>query len=506
MKIGIVADDLTGAADSAAPFAALGWHATVQWLPDRRRPTPGAAQIPPPCDPPESSVHIPSSGAARAISTGVRDLPETDADEVRRRVGDALRALGAGALDVVYKKIDSTLRGHLRLELDAVRAALPGRLAIVCPAFPANGRTVRDGVLHVHGEPRGSVREAFEMVGDPHATEMSLPEIRGGPERVAKQLRALHAAGAHALFCDAETDADLAAIAAALLQMPDLVLPVGSAGLAAAIAGAAESHAPRDAGRQTDPTDGTEATRGGMPIAPTLRAALRELAERPVLVVVGSRHAASRGQAERLAAWAGVAPITMVACDRPEELVASLGQEGQDWHELGTLPGVAAESLGRDEQDLQDGEDGIAGGTEGSGRRGAEEASGVAAVKVCADAAGAIARRFAAGNRIVLVVTPDEDHAGFAGPAAALELRLSAIPAAFGLIVTGGHTAQRLIAGMPGWHGIQLVGEREPGIVVGRMLASGAAAQLHGRPIVLKAGGFGEFDTLVRCVAGGVTG
>src|SRR3954452_16977764 len=50
----------------------------------------------------------------------------------------------------VFKKIDSLLRGNVAAELAELRDA------VVAPALPVEGRTVRGGVLHVDGVPRAT--------------------------------------------------------------------------------------------------------------------------------------------------------------------------------------------------------------------------------------------------------------------------------------------------------------------------------------------------------------
>ena len=57
----------------------------------------------------------------------------------------------------VFKKIDSTLRGHVAVETAAAARAVEATGMLVCPAFPAMGRTVVDGTLCVEGEPLARV-------------------------------------------------------------------------------------------------------------------------------------------------------------------------------------------------------------------------------------------------------------------------------------------------------------------------------------------------------------
>jgi D-threonate/D-erythronate kinase len=143
---GIVADDLTGALDAALPFAERGYRAGVRL--DRK-----------------ASLTL----DVMAFSTDSRaDAADVAADKVRDAIFD-LKTLGARRL---YKKIDSTLRGPFGAEILAALQAAGQAAAWVCPAFPEQGRVVRDGILCVHGEPLD-----VSPFGSPLAGVSSLPAI-----------------------------------------------------------------------------------------------------------------------------------------------------------------------------------------------------------------------------------------------------------------------------------------------------------------------------------------
>jgi uncharacterized protein YgbK (DUF1537 family) len=120
--LGIVADDLTGAMDSSGYFASLGLSTVVIMDPG-----------------------FPSSADVVVISTNSR---AEDPKVARERIRQAARNL-VGRL--IYKKVDSTLRGNIGVELAAAMDELACEKAIVAPAFPAVGRTTVDGVLLVNG-------------------------------------------------------------------------------------------------------------------------------------------------------------------------------------------------------------------------------------------------------------------------------------------------------------------------------------------------------------------
>jgi len=217
VKIGIVADDLTGAADSVAPFAARGLRCAVANL-----------------STPESLL---ADFDVTAVSTETRDMPFSCPDTVHSAIARAVLTLnGVGPPQILCKKIDSALRGHVDVELKAICAHAPERTPVICPAFPAQGRTVAGGVLFVRGEPRRRVIEVLDGGTHWHYVTLDLADIRRGTEWVCRWLGEKSGGLAPAVLFDAETERDLEIVAAAVLQNPSGWLPVGSAGFMRAIA------------------------------------------------------------------------------------------------------------------------------------------------------------------------------------------------------------------------------------------------------------------------------
>ena len=182
----ILADDLTGALDSAAPFAHPGRSRAVVW----GRPNGEIA------------------GSATAIDTASREGSEADAIIRHRDLGEWL--LGAG---IAFKKIDSLLRGHVAAELAALAEAAPQCRFVIAPAFPYQGRFTRHGRQWRIGE--------TVPVGPDLAADLA---GRGLPASRGTHLR------------DAVSDSDLDAIVRHEMALPGSVIWVGSAGLAAALA------------------------------------------------------------------------------------------------------------------------------------------------------------------------------------------------------------------------------------------------------------------------------
>ena len=210
-RIAIVADDLTGAADTASGLVGMG----LPWVTWER---PGA------------NVAWQDDDRVVAVDAGTRDLPAAVAAESVRSLAQRFRLAGFTHL---YKKVDSTLRGHISAE---VRAALegwhPASLAVIAPAFPAMGRTTVDGRQRVGNEPLDypSLIDMLASAGLP-AAAVSLAEVRSGGLNHMFEARA-KACSPNAVVCDALTDCDLAAIAAAGAALGEHVVWVGSGGLA----------------------------------------------------------------------------------------------------------------------------------------------------------------------------------------------------------------------------------------------------------------------------------
>ncbi|MGH7277047.1 MAG: four-carbon acid sugar kinase family protein, partial [Candidatus Rokuibacteriota bacterium] len=191
----------------------------------------------------------PGPAPVRVIDTETRT-------RTRREAARRVRGAAAAARATRYfKKIDSTLRGRIGVEVDALLAAVGAPGALVCPAFPAHGRVVMDRVLLVDGAPvaetavgrdpefprpperrpgaASSVVELLRGEIDRPLAWIPLDHVRAPVEQLTARLRRLSGTVGVA---DAETDADLDALVDAALGLEPAPLLVGSAGLARALA------------------------------------------------------------------------------------------------------------------------------------------------------------------------------------------------------------------------------------------------------------------------------
>jgi D-threonate/D-erythronate kinase len=256
MLIAVIADDLTGAADTGVQFVHAGYRTAVYFR---------ATEV------------LADDLDAVSFDTDSRTIP---AGFAAKRVLDAAHA--ARGAHIVYKKLDSTLRGNVAAELAAALGGARRDRVIVAPAFPAAGRTTVGGSQRVHSVPV----DETEMANDPHTPvrEAHVPSLLAhafssvgtlGVEDLADHERVRRTLeDCECVVADAERDADLEALVRAVPD-PDRVLWAGSAGLALALGSVYPGPCAGTAGVQRAPV-------------------------RPVLVVVGSLSGVAREQVRRL--------------------------------------------------------------------------------------------------------------------------------------------------------------------------------------------------------------
>ena len=295
MTLAILADDLTGACDSAVPFARRGLATRVLLAP---RP-----------------VAVGADGSVDVVAV------DADTRQVTRRLAVTRTTVAARALRTpettrLFKKVDSTLRGHVGPEILACLRAWELPLALLCPAFPATGRWVQGGELFVDG--RGSLGMVAALAGlssDRRTGQIDLGTLRAGAKAVEEALGRLARAGARVVIADADTPGHLTTLVEAATRFSQPLLLAGAGGLADALAewtvrsrgagsagrpDAASVVAPTEdgppwlvvAGSQTEVThhQGVELARAG---AEVLALDVDEVLARPSVAVQAGRRAAA---------------------------------------------------------------------------------------------------------------------------------------------------------------------------------------------------------------------
>lgn len=226
-----------------------------------------------------------AGGSALATVTDARALPD---DGARAATADTVVRLVQAGTDYLYVKVDSTMRGSIRAQIDGALSVWeqqhPGAFAVVCPAYPAMGRTIEASQLRVNGEPVESTAVGRDPV-TPVTTSNLLRLLPGSvgirleagtTAEHARQLAEAARSGSGAVVVDGSSDADLGLLGAALAELGPQAVPVGSAGLAGALAAYWS--------RSADP-----AHPGMRQVPPAGR----------ILILVSSLHDMSRGQADR---------------------------------------------------------------------------------------------------------------------------------------------------------------------------------------------------------------
>ncbi|TQL40411.1 uncharacterized protein YgbK (DUF1537 family) [Homoserinimonas aerilata] len=260
---GIVADDLTGATDSAVQFARDGWQARLALA----MPAPGTA-------------------LAGSVVSFVTDARAQAPDAARASTARAVAGLREAGARHLFIKIDSTMRGSVSEQvagaLDAWSVEHPDAVAVVCSAYPAMGRTVEGGHILVNGAGVHTTAVGTDPV-TPVATSdlaellpgsVSLALRHDSAPKNAAQLDAAFTGGTRVVVVDAATDADLTTLAEAVALLGPRAVPVGAAGLAVAMS------------RVWSISDAPDAGTG------------RQVGR--IVVVVSSLHDVSRSQADHL--------------------------------------------------------------------------------------------------------------------------------------------------------------------------------------------------------------
>lgn len=223
MFVWVVADDLTGANEVGTCFAQAGFPSFI----------------------PLGTHSLPREGAVIRTSES-RHLPPEQAREVTGRLALQLKRRP----DLTFKKIDSTLRGNVGVEIEATMSALDLEGAVLAPALPSQGRTTIGGYQLVSGvpvhytsvrhDPLSPVREAhiptlLESQAALDTLTVSVDVVDKGHGALLKAIQ--QQARKHRVYLvDAATDQHLATVAEAAYNLRATHLTVGTSGLARKLA------------------------------------------------------------------------------------------------------------------------------------------------------------------------------------------------------------------------------------------------------------------------------
>lgn len=231
--VGIIADDLTGANDTALQFHLKGANTQIL-LSDEIEP-----------------LNIKNT-QTWAISTESRNVePEIAFERVLKTTKMLVDKINP---DYFYKKIDSTLRGNIAVEVLGILSVLDYDASIVVPAFPAETRTTVGGYHLMKGVPI----ERTEMARDPYSPiceshvptllksqvlpqyqnligSLELKTIMKGAGPILQKINELVREGKKLIVADAVSTVDIEQIALAIKKSENKILPAGTAAFAQAL-------------------------------------------------------------------------------------------------------------------------------------------------------------------------------------------------------------------------------------------------------------------------------
>ena len=231
--VAIIADDLTGANDAALQFHLKGCNAQVLTNYKMIENNSENTQV-------------------WAISTESRNI---NADEAKTRVKEAVTSiLEKLNVEHLYKKIDSTIRGNIAMEIMGIIESSNYEAAIIMPAFPNEGRITVGGYHLLKGVPI----ERTEFARDPRAPiydshiptvlKMGLPQnekdlvalielnvVKQGAGPILAKINELVASRKKLIVADAVSSVDIEQVMLAIQKCNTKILPCGSAGAAQAM-------------------------------------------------------------------------------------------------------------------------------------------------------------------------------------------------------------------------------------------------------------------------------
>ena len=328
VTLGLIADDLTGANDTAVQFARRGWET---WL-ALDAPTAGArlSAMTRSTQPRPGMAPGTMCCTALAVTTDSRALDNATAAKLT--AGAVAQLMDAG-VDRIYLKIDSTMRGSVAGQIDGAlavwRTRHPDASAVVCPAYPRMGRTVAGNRLFVEGQPVEQSPIGRDPLTPVLTGDMSALIPGSRHVTVDSWVETTVSSSGRVATIDASSDEHLSRAASAIVAAGPSVIPVGSAGLADALAAQLN---------------------GASLLERELPPGMRRLSDPRILIQVTSLNPVSRIQAAKLADAFPDVVILLAPAERvgnssvAERLGADFAAlvERQRWDVLGLIGGDGA--------------------------------------------------------------------------------------------------------------------------------------------------------------------
>jgi len=236
-KLGVIADDFTGATDIASFMVNAGWKVVL------------FNGVP-------SEAFDAQDTDAIVIALKSRSIPVNEAVELSLSASAWLQAQGCQRQLFKYcSTFDSTAQGNIGPVTDALMKFLNTSATLVCPAVPDNGRTIVHGHLFVKGEllnesgmehhpvtpmKHSSLKKLMEAQSMGLCGMINLDKVKNHPDELAREIETQLANKARYFIFDVLDNQDLLTVARVTANFP---LVTGAAGLGYAIAALDEHRA-----------------------------------------------------------------------------------------------------------------------------------------------------------------------------------------------------------------------------------------------------------------------
>lgn len=222
MKIAVIADDLTGACDTGVQLVQYGLSVSVSIENNKN--------------------DLNSDKNAIIFNTDSRSLSE---EQSYSRVKDVCQQIVSMNTGIVYKKIDSTMRGNIGAEINAVYDVFQPDFVLITPAHPSNGREVKDELHYLNGmklhetevanDPKtpvedSNIKRLIQNKSGRSVKHLTYKELRKGKGYILEQLRTWKQQGISYVTSDAIDERDLECLIEVIDSEYSTIL-CGSAGL-----------------------------------------------------------------------------------------------------------------------------------------------------------------------------------------------------------------------------------------------------------------------------------
>jgi len=192
----------------------------------------------------QSTIIIPDNLDVFVMDTETRELESKTAGKILKGI---LEKININKKDVVYKKVDSTLRGNMGVEIEEIMNILKKDICIFSPSFPSQQRITVGGYLLVQQKPLGLSEYSSNHLEQGENSfipfllkkqtnflvgQIDLKDVTKGQKTILSKINKLYQKGNKIIVIDSTNEEHLKDIFASSLKFDGSVLFSGSAGFA----------------------------------------------------------------------------------------------------------------------------------------------------------------------------------------------------------------------------------------------------------------------------------